>query len=458
MGFYAAKGLKADSDIDIQKRTMPWPAEVLAARLGYLETVKLEVFVVGLKDAFAASETNAAIAGLWAPNVLRGVQRNQAYLLGAMVSVSFDNDVTRSAEILRAELEAAIARRPPNKLLLRYKAKNAGVAMKLAEKSRDAGQILDGALTQYPDLLEDLAELRATIYLQEGKEKDALDLLSELKRRPELQIMASEIEAKIGKERRRLLVSTVRCWLPCRTDRKFWRCRSRGGLPSAWHRKKADEAADELAADFVRSPDLLVFRSAYHRAFEIKVEGNDEDDDEDLSRLTAVLNETARSLLNCISDAETWDFATRLHTAEELFAQGHAREAATLLRDKVNLSKESVVLQILCDACVSAGSAARPLFPFSSSLTCAPNTPPSPLGTMRPNVFRRPRIWLLRCLEMLTRCHKLHILGVQSLAGSSVLTFYGVLSGLSQQQALLVETFPFLDIACAQLWASSSQR
>lgn len=113
MGFYAAKWLKADSDIDIQKRTMPWPAEVLAARLGYLETVKLEVFVVGLKDAFAASETNAAIAGLWAPNVLRDVQRNQAYLLGAMVSVSFDNDVTRSAEILRAELEAAIARRPP---------------------------------------------------------------------------------------------------------------------------------------------------------------------------------------------------------------------------------------------------------------------------------------------------------------------------------------------------------
>lgn len=316
--------------------------------------MKPEAFVPELKDAFAANGTNAAIAGLWATNVLRDIQQNQAYLLGAKVSASFDSDVTRSAEILRAELETAIARRPPNKLLLPYQANNAGVAMRLAGKSREAGQLLDRALAQYPDLLEDLAELRSTIYLQEGKDKDALDLLDELKGRAELQIMASEIEAKIGKEKEALARIDVALLASMSDRQKVLALSIKGRIAIRLaDRKKADEAADELAADFAGSPELLVFRSAYDRAFEIKVEANDEDDD--LSRLTAVPNDTARSLLNSIADAETWDFATRLQTAEELLARGHAREAATLLRDKVSLSKESVALQILCDACVSAG-------------------------------------------------------------------------------------------------------
>lgn len=87
--------------------------EVLTARLEYLEAVKPEAFVPALEDAFAANGTNATIAGFWATNVLSDIQQNQAYLLEAKVSASFDSDVTRSAEVLRAKLEAAIARRPP---------------------------------------------------------------------------------------------------------------------------------------------------------------------------------------------------------------------------------------------------------------------------------------------------------------------------------------------------------
>lgn len=45
-------------------------------------------------------------------------------------------------------------------------------------------------------------------------------------------------------------------------------------------------------------------------------------------------------------------------------------------------------------------SQSRVVIPISSILTLTSNAQPVPLGTMRPDVFIRPRIWLLSWVEM----------------------------------------------------------
>lgn len=355
VSFFAARLLRINFDIDLSDGAPKWPAEVFAARLEYLEVVKTDDFPAALNDAFAQHGSNPAIRGLWASNVLNDVKQNQAFILGGKVSEVFEKNISASAEIFKEELEQAIKCRPPNKLLLPFQANNAGVAMRLAGRAAEAAKLLDQVLALFPELTHDLAELRSSLYLQEEKDGEAFNLVEPIKENAELQTMAAEIEAKMGSPKAALerLRDVLKLDMADKSRILALTIKGRIALRIA-DRGAADEVLDEMAASFPDVPERVVFRSAYDRAFVIK---HLDQAEEEAGRRhpKGPASAAAQRLLDSVRHSGEWDFITTLHTAEELVASEHYRPATDLLRDKVSFARESVALQLLCDACVSAG-------------------------------------------------------------------------------------------------------
>lgn len=348
--FHAAQYLKKEikeSSCCAEALSSP---DVQAARLGYIREVHPSEYSNALSEAFAADTSNEAIATMWALSILDNMKQNQAFLLGAKMSDGFEENVAKSARILRDDLEKSLKERPPNKLLLPSQANNAAVALRLSGNIAEAARLVDYTLVSFPQLTTDLAQIRAVLLLQEEKYNEALKLIQPLTEVEELQVMASELEAKLGDERSALDRINVVLNSDLLGDLRTHALavKARIGI-NALDQNAADEALDELVAVSANAPELVLLQSAYERAFVIHK------DKAEFERLPIEKSEQSgkeRKLLESLKDANEWDFATLLHASDELLARGYYRECTDLLRDRVSRSKESPALSTLCDACL----------------------------------------------------------------------------------------------------------
>ncbi len=346
----AATRLKREFDIAAYSLQEPDNQDIVAANLEYIRIIRPDDYSSALDDAYKAYPTNGHVSLMWAQAVLDDVQRNQAFLLGAKVPDAFYEQLSKSVDILRSDLETSLKRRPPNKLLLPSQANNAAVALRLVGNVADAAKLLDKVLEEHPSLQVELAQIRAVLYLQEDRDHDAFKLIESFGEIPELQVMASEIEAKMGRHNEALnrVNQALKKTMPDAMRSTALLTKARIAINSS-NRTAADEAIEELAADSTTSLELVLIRSAYSRAFELLVE---QKETHQLSALEKDQTESDRKLLASLSKADEWDFLTVLRAADELLAHGHYRDCAYLLRNKVSFNKESPALQTLCDACV----------------------------------------------------------------------------------------------------------
>ncbi|WP_282039918.1 PIN domain-containing protein [Halomonas alimentaria] len=350
ISLHAAKRLQREfyiEDYDLPDLSHP---DVVAARLEFLSAVRPQEYSDALCEAFEADESNDAVASMWALSVLNDIKQNQAFLLGKKMSGSFDEKVEKSATILRRELEKALSQRPPNELLLPLQANNAAVALRLAGKLEDAAKLIDKTLEDYPEFQGDLAQIRAVLFLHEDKDSEAFEIIEPLKDHADLQVLASEIEAKMGRCQDALdrINAVLNKTISDDLRSHALSTKARIGINSS-NRDAADEAIEELAADFPTLPELVVLKSAYNRAFEMQAEK------EGVDLLPAVEEdkpESDKQLLASLKNSDDWDFVTLLQAANELFARGYYRECTGLLQSRVSYSKESPALQTLCDACL----------------------------------------------------------------------------------------------------------
>ncbi|MCZ4258917.1 hypothetical protein SAMN04488117_11773 [Celeribacter baekdonensis] len=324
--------------------------DVKAAFLEYCRGVRPESYKAELDSAFAVAPENDTIGTMWALSVLDNVKQNQAFLLGAKMPEGFEDEVERCAEILRRDLENSLEKRPPNKLLLPSQANNAAVSLRLVGKTADAARLLDRALETFPSLSSDVAQVRAVLFLQEDKDHDALELIRPHADAFDLQIMASEIEAKNGAVADALerIDAVLKAGLEEGLRTHALTTKARIGINSL-NREIADQALDELAAVSPESTELMLLKSAYERAFEIQT------NPKDFESLPIEVHEHSQeqaNLLASLSEADGWDFFTVLQTADELLARGFFRECTDLLRDRVGFRKLSPALETLCDACL----------------------------------------------------------------------------------------------------------
>lgn len=223
--------------------------DVKAAFLEYCRGVRPESYKAELDSAFAVAPENDTIGTMWALSVLDNVKQNQAFLLGAKMPEGFEDEVERCAEILRRDLENSLEKRPPNKLLLPSQANNAAVSLRLVGKTADAARLLDRALETFPSLSSDVAQVRAVLFLQEDKDHDALELIRPHADAFDLQIMASEIEAKNGAVADALerIDAVLKAGLEEGLRTHALTTKARIGINSL-NREIADQALDELAA------------------------------------------------------------------------------------------------------------------------------------------------------------------------------------------------------------------
>ncbi|MDA5635596.1 hypothetical protein PL640_20860 [Agrobacterium sp. ST15.16.024] len=353
IAFHAAARLGAAFDVSGYSLQEPYNHDVVAASLEYTRVVQPDDYSKALNDTYEAHPTNRNVALMWAQAVLDDVQQNQAFLLGAKVPEAFNDQLSKSAHILRDDLESALKRRPPNKLLLPSQANNAAVALRLAGNVADAAKLLDKALDDYPWIAPDLAQIRGVLFLQEDKDHDAFQLIEPFHEIPELQVMASEIEAKMGNYTEALnrVNEALKKTIPAGLRTTALLTKARIAINSS-NRAAADEAIEELAVESTSSLELVLIRSTYSRVFELLSE---QDEIEQLPIIEKDKTESDRKLLASLGEAKEWDFSTILRAAEELLARGYYRECTALLEGKVSFSKESPALQTLCDACVRGG-------------------------------------------------------------------------------------------------------
>ncbi|MBY3484496.1 PIN domain-containing protein [Rhizobium laguerreae] len=353
IALYAAAKLEAEFDIGAYSLQEPNDQDILAAYLEYIRVIRPNDYSKALEDAHKAHPANASVALMWARGVLDDIQRNQAFLLGAKVPEAFDEQLSKSANILRSDLEASLKHRPPNKLLLPSQANNAAVALRLAGNVSDAAKLLDKVLEDHPSLRAELAQVRGVLFLQEDRDHDAFKLIEPFKEIPELQIMASEIEAKMGRygESIERLNEALKKGMPDALRSTALLTKAHIAIDSS-NRRAADEAIEELEADGSASLELVLIRSAYNRAFELLKE---QEESEQPLIIDRDKTESDRKLLGSLNQADEWDFLTTLRAADELLARGYYRDCADLLRDKVSFNKESPALRTLCDACVRGG-------------------------------------------------------------------------------------------------------
>ncbi|KKN01886.1 hypothetical protein LCGC14_1123190 [marine sediment metagenome] len=359
IALHASKRLERDFAVENFKLCDGKHADVIGARLEHLRIMRPDEYLSALEEAKKADPDNLNLASMWANAVLEDVKQNQAFLLGAKLSDDFERNVSKSARILKDELETALKQRPPNRLLLSSQANNAAVALRLAGKTKEASKLLDRTLEEHPELVDELGQVRAVLYLQEDRDIDAFELISPLVEHPALQVMASEIEAKMGDTKKALnrINTVLKLDMPEGLRLHALTSKARIGINSA-ERSAADEALEELAADYVKSPELVLLKSAYSRAFELRVAANEV---EDLPVIMGIQSADEQELLTSLDGLGEWSFFELLQAADELFARGFYRESAELLRDKVSFKRESPALQTLCDACLrgSMGSLAN---------------------------------------------------------------------------------------------------
>lgn len=350
IALHAAKRLKrnfASEDFQLCDATHP---EVIVARLEHLRVLRPEQFTDALNEAWNADKNSEELASMWALAVLDDAQQNQAFLLGAKTTDAFESDINKSADILKQELDSALKLRPPNMLLLSSQANNAAVALRLAGRSNEAERVLDRTLAKAPDLVGELAHIKAVFLLEKDRDLEAFQIISPLLDHPEMQVMASEIEAKMGEPANALnrINSVLKKGIPDGLLLHALASKARIGI-NADNRDAADEALDELAANFASSSELIHLKSAYERAFELKIVC---DDIELLPDVNVGPSANEKQLLSSLDRRDDWSFFELLQIANELFARGFYRESADLLRDRVNFRRESPALQTLCDACL----------------------------------------------------------------------------------------------------------
>lgn len=350
IALYAASKIGEKFNIEDYQLQEPDNKEVLAAKLEYIRIVQSAEYSTALESAYKGHPANHSIALMWAQNVLDNVKQNQAFLLGAKVDNEFEQKLLESAEIFRSDLEASLKQHPPNKLLLPSQANNTAVALRLSGSVSEAARLLDRVIEHYPYLLSELAQIRAVLFLQEDKDYEAFKLIAAIEAIPELQVMASEIEAKMGKRQEALerINKTLKNTLPNDLHSKALHVKFRIAINSS-DRMAADEAIEELTAIEMDSLELILVRSAYSRAFELV------DESDTIERIPIADKdqpESDRKLLGSLIEADKWDFLSIIRTADELLARGYYHECADLLRGRVSFSKESAALQTFCDACV----------------------------------------------------------------------------------------------------------
>lgn len=323
---------------------------VKAAYLEYCRCLRPETYQDELDRAIAENHDNEAIATMWALSVLDNAKQNQAFLLGAKMPEGFEDEVEKCAEIFRSNLEKSLRQLPPNMLLLPAQANNAAVSLRLVGKTVEAAELLDSALHSFPALSGDVAQVRAALYLQDDKDHEALELINPHTDALELQVMASEIEAKDGLTSDALeRIDAVLKAGPIDGLRSHaLATKARIGINSL-DRETADQALEELAVISPEPSELVLMRSAYERAFVIQT---DPADFESFPIEDPKHSQEQENLLASLKNAEEWDYLTLLQTADELLARGFYRECTDLLRDRVSFRISSPALVTLCDACL----------------------------------------------------------------------------------------------------------
>jgi tetratricopeptide (TPR) repeat protein len=326
--------------------------EVKAAFLEYCRTVRPETYKVELERIYTEAPDNDAIMTMWALSVLDNARQNQAFLLGAKMPEGFEVEVEKCAEIFQRDIEIALKQHPPNKLLLPSQANNAAVSLRLTGKSAEAAKLLDRALEAFPELSGDVAQVRAVLYLQDDKDHDALKLIRPHTDALDLQVMASEIEAKNGaiSDGLKRIDAVLKAGPSDGLRAHALATKARIGINSL-DRDTADQALDELSTITPKPTELVLMKSAYERAF---VAQTNPADFENLPVEGSGTSQEQENPIASLKDADDWDFIILLQTADELLARGFYRECTDLLRDKVSFHNTSPALDTLCDACLRA--------------------------------------------------------------------------------------------------------
>ncbi|WP_417613403.1 PIN domain-containing protein [Owenweeksia hongkongensis] len=319
-------------------------ADVRSAYLEYLRTVKPDEYPDALNQALDANPSDPHIATLWALSILENAEQNQAFLLGARMPTEFEENVRKCAEILHRSLNENLRQNPPNRRTLPSQANNAILSLRLSGQPREAAKVADKVIDLFPELREHLAELRTCLFLQEGKDNEAFELAASLSKNERLQVLASEIEAKLGwhnnsfKRLNHLLNTST----SSKTRQLALLAKAQIAINSL-SLDAADEALEDIEAEFAASPERLLLKSAYERAFSANLtDASAQPDTEGRDR----------ELLSSIENADSWEFGNVLQAANELIARGHYRSCADFLKDRISYSTESPALSTLCEACV----------------------------------------------------------------------------------------------------------
>lgn len=333
---------------------------VVAARLDYLRIVSPEDYHDALKQARRSFPKEDTIRIMWALDELNDMKRNLAFLLGAKMPPAFEQRVSECSEIFHNDVKIALNRQPPNMLTLPSQANNAAVALRLSGDVVVASRLIESVIETFPELEDELVQIRASLLLQQDRDDEALALIQHSTQFPELQIMASELEATRGQKDS--AIERINKLLDAGPEdelrKKVLLSKAQIGIKLS-DRGAADEALEDLQIYAAEAPELVHLRSAYDREFGIETTDNNEEEllvsEEDRQ------SDHDKNLLASLRNSKEWDFATLLQVSDELFARGYYRDCASLLADRVSFSKESPALSRLCDACIhgSLGTLAK---------------------------------------------------------------------------------------------------
>ena len=351
--FHAAKKLRYEGEIvelDDELSTNP---SVVSARLEYLRQKSTIEYRAALDSARKNYPDEDCISIIWALGELDDMKKNMAFMLGAKMPETFEERVSECAKIFYKDVENSINRSPPNLLSLPSQANNAAVALRLSGDVVQAINLIENVIEKFPTLSDDLIQIRASLLLQQDRDDEALELVEQSTDFPELQVMASELEAMRGNssDAVRRINGVIEADITDELRNKALITKAQIGIKLA-DQNTADEALEEIIALTDAPPELVHLHSAYDRVF--IVASSDGATAEEVVE-TETTSATDKNLLGSLKNRSEWDFVTLLNVADELFARRYFRECADILRDSVSFSKESPALSKLCDACIEGG-------------------------------------------------------------------------------------------------------
>ncbi|MFY0619268.1 tetratricopeptide repeat protein [Shimia sp.] len=355
IAFIAAGRLNTKFDVEHYANVDLSDESLVEARLDYVQVVEPENFEEMLQAALAAFPESSRLKATWANSILNDARQNRAFVLGGVTAAGFEDDVKKCATILVEHLEQSLSQNPPNMQLLSAEANNAAVALRLNGNDGVAAELLDRVIALFPDCKSDLGQVRATLLLNQDKEAEAFELISPLTDHADLQVMAAEIEAKRGDLVPALqrINEALGLEMPEGFRKHALAVKARIGIHAA-DRRAADDAIDELKADFSDEAELVLIQAAYTKAFELNAEA------EEIEAMPAVGDEKTaqdQEFLDSVENVEGWEFIDILQASHELFNRGYYRRCCDLLRDRVSYARNSQALELLCDACISGGMA-----------------------------------------------------------------------------------------------------